>query len=144
MVDDLAWSRNDAFLILMFNTGALAILPRLGNHLIKIYNPTIINVHFNDAADFTNYRVPRAFNELIQKTEITNKVKKHITTSVSGSRWRLTVHPSEEAFIVYSGSVAFLMQLEVSHDMQGLFNQPKSQYLITRFYNSMHGILKNH
>ena len=30
-VDDLAWTRNDAFLILMFNTGALAVLPRLGS-----------------------------------------------------------------------------------------------------------------
>ena len=30
-VDDMAWTRNDAFLILMFNTGALAVLPRLGS-----------------------------------------------------------------------------------------------------------------
>lgn len=43
-VDDLAWTRNDAFLILMFNTGALAVLPRLGSQLLKIYNPTICNV----------------------------------------------------------------------------------------------------
>ena len=31
LVDDLAWSKNDAFLILIFNTGALAVLPRMGN-----------------------------------------------------------------------------------------------------------------
>ena len=31
LVDDFAWTRNDAFVILMFNTGALAMLPRLGS-----------------------------------------------------------------------------------------------------------------
>ena len=44
-VDDLAWTGNDAFLILMFNTGAIAVLPRLGSQLLKIYNPTVSNVH---------------------------------------------------------------------------------------------------
>ena len=69
-VDDLAWTRNDAFLILMFNTGALAVLPRLGSQLLKCYNPTIINVHYKDAQNFTQYKLPRGFNELIPKTEI--------------------------------------------------------------------------
>ena len=75
-VDDLAWTRSDAFLILMFNTGALALLPRLGSQLIKIYNPTIINVHFSEAANFSSYKAPRGFNELIPKSEIATKVKK--------------------------------------------------------------------
>ena len=75
-IDDLAWTHNDAFLILIFNTGALAVLPRLGGQLLKLYNPTIINVHYKDAANFSSYREPRGFNELIPKTEIVNKVKK--------------------------------------------------------------------
>ena len=48
-VDDFMWTRNDAFLVMMFNTGALAVLPRLGSSLLQIYNPTIINVHYKDA-----------------------------------------------------------------------------------------------
>ena len=76
-MDDLAWTNNDAFLILMFNTGALAVLPRLGNRLLQIYNPTIINVHYKDAANFSHYRQPRGFNELIPKNEISSKLKKH-------------------------------------------------------------------
>lgn len=76
-MDDLAWTNNDAFLILMFNTGALAVLPRLGSRLLQIYNPTIINVHYKDAQNFSQYRLPRGFNELIPKNEISAKVKKH-------------------------------------------------------------------
>jgi len=33
-IDDLAWSLNDAFVILMFKTGSISILPRLGSHLL--------------------------------------------------------------------------------------------------------------
>ena len=49
-VDDMAWTRNDAFLILMFNTGALAVLPRLGSQLLKIFNPTISNLANTDTS----------------------------------------------------------------------------------------------
>ena len=49
-VDDMAWTRNDAFLILMFNTGALAVLPRLGSQLLKIFNPTIPNLANTDTS----------------------------------------------------------------------------------------------
>jgi len=30
-IDDISWTHNDAFLILVFNTGAIAVLPRLGS-----------------------------------------------------------------------------------------------------------------
>ena len=40
-IDDAAWTSNDAFVILIFNSFTLAILPRLGNALIAFYNPTI-------------------------------------------------------------------------------------------------------
>jgi len=30
-IDDIAWTQNDAFLLLIFSTGAIAILPRLGS-----------------------------------------------------------------------------------------------------------------
>ena len=48
-VDDIAWSHTDAFVLLMLNSGALAVLPRLGNSLIRIFNPTMSNVDFKDA-----------------------------------------------------------------------------------------------
>ena len=149
-VDDMAWTRNDAFLILMFNTGALAVLPRLGSQLLKIYNPTIINVHYKDAANFTQYKVPRGFNELIPKNEIQTKVKKHqksseqAATSPNGSSgYRLAMHPSEEAFIVYSGCVVYLMQLELEPEMQELFDQENKNYYFMRFCFSMKSLARD-
>lgn len=54
-VDDLAWSHSDAFVLLMLNSGALAVLPRLGNSLIRILNPTLPNVDYNDAHLYSQY-----------------------------------------------------------------------------------------
>ena len=117
-VDDLAWTRNDAFLILMFNTGALAVLPRLGSQLLKIFNPTIANVNQIDVTNVANYKVPRGFNELFPNGAVSSLVKKSQqvegaqTTSLSpngSSGYRISMHPDEEAFIVYSGSVVFVM-----------------------------------
>ena len=31
VIDDFQWTINDAFIVLLFNTGSLAILPRLGS-----------------------------------------------------------------------------------------------------------------
>ena len=65
LVDDFAWTRNDAFVVLMFNTGALALLPRLGSQLISVYNPTIVNVGRDEAHLYEQYNQPRGFNQLI-------------------------------------------------------------------------------
>ena len=43
-IDDVAWTNNDVFVILLFNANSFALLPRLGNSLVAIYNPTIINI----------------------------------------------------------------------------------------------------
>ncbi len=43
-IDDASWTKNDAFVILIFNSFTFAVLPRLGNSLIAIYNPTINNI----------------------------------------------------------------------------------------------------
>jgi hypothetical protein len=43
-IDDIAWTNNDAFVIILFNSCTLAILPRLGSNLISIYNPTLSNI----------------------------------------------------------------------------------------------------
>ena len=152
-VDDLAWTRNDAFVILMFNTGALAVLPRLGSQLLKIYNPTIINVHYKDAANFTQYKVPRGFNELIPKNEIVAKVKKwkkpgneqsHPSATANGSTgYRLAMHPSEDAFIVYSGSVAYIMQLELEPELEELFDKENKNYYFMRFCFSMKSLSRD-
>ena len=74
-VDDMAWTRNDAFLILMFNTGAISVLPRLGSQLLKIFNPTLGNIHGNDIANQNNYKVPRGFNELIPSTQVSATIR---------------------------------------------------------------------
>ena len=74
IVDDFAWTRNDAFVILMFNTGALAMLPRLGSQLISIYNPTIINVDRNEAHLYEQYNQPKGFNQLILNKDVATKV----------------------------------------------------------------------
>jgi hypothetical protein len=43
-IDDACWTSNDAFVILIFNSFTFAILPRLGNSLVAIYNPTMENI----------------------------------------------------------------------------------------------------
>ena len=43
-IDDIAWTNNDAFVIIIFNSCTFAVLPRLGSSLIAIYNPTLMNI----------------------------------------------------------------------------------------------------
>lgn len=43
-IDDVAWTNNDAFVVIIFNSFTFGILPRLGNTLVAIYNPTIQNI----------------------------------------------------------------------------------------------------
>jgi hypothetical protein len=50
-IDDVAWTNNDAFVILLFNSCTFAILPRLGNSLIAIYNPTLQNISMKGTGD---------------------------------------------------------------------------------------------
>lgn len=114
IIDDMAWTKNDAFVVLIYNTGAVAILPRLGGQLIKVFNPTIINVHYKDAANFASYREPRGFNELIPKSEIVNKIKK--STGLASQGYRIAVHPCQEAFVIYTGTIAYLMVVDLSNN----------------------------
>jgi len=44
MISNLEWTHNDAFVIVLFNTGALAVLPRLASNFLKVFNPTINNI----------------------------------------------------------------------------------------------------
>lgn len=64
-IDDIAWTNNDAFVIIIFNSLTFAVLPRLGNALIALYNPTIQNISSKLVDQFQHYRTPRKFNELI-------------------------------------------------------------------------------
>lgn len=43
-VDDVAWTNNDAFVLMAFSSGSFAVLPRLGSNLIQIFNPTVVNI----------------------------------------------------------------------------------------------------
>lgn len=47
-IASLEWTHNDAFVIVLFNTGALAVLPRLASSFLKVYNPTVGNIGQND------------------------------------------------------------------------------------------------
>jgi hypothetical protein len=40
---ELQWTHNDAFVLVLFTTGALAVLPRLASSFIKVMNPTRLN-----------------------------------------------------------------------------------------------------
>lgn len=53
-IDDVSWTNNDAFVILLFNSCTLAILPRLGNSLIAIYNPTLQNISMKTTVDVSS------------------------------------------------------------------------------------------
>lgn len=44
VIDDFVWTNNDAFVIILFSSSSIAILPRLGSTVVAIYNPTIINI----------------------------------------------------------------------------------------------------
>lgn len=44
IIDDVCWTRNDAFVVLVLNSCTFAVLPRLGNALVALYNPTIANI----------------------------------------------------------------------------------------------------
>lgn len=149
-VDDFAWTNNDAFLILMLNTGAMAVLPRLGCQLLKIFNPTIVNVHYKDAPNYEQYKVPRGFNELIPKSDVSTKVKKTkgldkqlLQTANGSTGYRIQMHPSEEAFIIYSGSVAYVMQLELEPELSELFDHENKSYFFMRFCFSMKNLARD-
>lgn len=43
-IDDVCWTNNDAFVIIIFNSCSFAVLPRLGSSLVQIYNPTLMNI----------------------------------------------------------------------------------------------------
>lgn len=143
-IDDLAWTRNDAFVILMFNTGALAILPRLGSQLLRIFNPTLMNVDRNDASLYEQYNQPRGFNELIMNRDIAAKVKKlKAKQGVVSSRYQIQMHPSQEAFVVYDGYVAFVMRLELEPELSELFDRKNMSYYFIRFCFSMNVLAKD-
>ena len=97
-----------------------------------MFNPTIINVHYKDAANFASYREPRGFNELIPKTEVVSKVKK-LSQPVEAAGYRLAMHPSQEAFIVYSGTIAYIMELELGNSTKLSSMFDKSTCCISRF-----------
>jgi hypothetical protein len=65
-ISSLEWTHNDAFVVILFSTGALAVLPRLASSFLKMYNPTVQNIGGNDMLR-EQYEKPRWFNEVIMK-----------------------------------------------------------------------------
>ena len=53
------------------------------------------------------------------------------------------MHPNEEAFIVYNGQVAFVMQLELEPELQELFDHENKSYYFMRFCFSMRVLSKD-
>ena len=128
----------------MFNTGAMALLPRLGSQLLRIFNPTLINVDRNDASLYDQYNMPRGFNELIMNREIATKVNKLKTKQgVLSSRYMIHMHPNQEAFVVYDGYVAYLMRLELEPELSELFDRKNMSYYFIRFCFSMNMLAKD-
>ena len=64
-IDDIAWTNNDAFIIIIFNCCSFAVLPRLGSSLVQIFNPTLMNISQKMVDQFQHYKTPKTFNELI-------------------------------------------------------------------------------
>jgi hypothetical protein len=65
LIDDVAWTKNDCFVVILFSTCTIAILPRLGNALVAFYNPTLQNISTKQVDFCQHYRAPRCFNELV-------------------------------------------------------------------------------
>ncbi len=53
------------------------------------------------------------------------------------------MHPSEEAFIVYSGTIAYIMQLELEPEIDQLFEQENKNYYFMRFCFSMKSLSRD-
>ena len=143
-IDDIAWTRNDAFIILMFNTGAMALLPRLGSQLLRIFNPTLMNVERNDNHLYEQYNLPRGFNELIVSRQVAAKVKNlKAKQGVSATRYQIHMHPNQDAFVIYDGYVAFVMRLELEPELSELFDRKNMSYYFIRFCFSMNLLAKD-
>lgn len=100
-VDDIQWTLNDAFVLVMFSTGALAVLPRLGSQLLSVFNPTLANIPRKEVQLFEQYKHPRMFNQLIVSSDVQQHIKK-LKNEVR-PRFRIVMHPFELAFTVYDG-----------------------------------------
>lgn len=64
-ISSLVWTHNDAFVIAMFSSGALAVLPRLTGNFLKIINPTLSMASKGDINLAQHYSVPRSFIEIL-------------------------------------------------------------------------------
>ena len=72
---------------------------------------------------------------------MTAQIKKCTLAKTGG--YRIAMHPIEEAFIIYSGKIAFLMQLEFEPELQELFDQENKSYYFMRFCFSMKSLSKD-
>lgn len=63
-ISSLVWTHNDAFVIAIFSSGAIAVLPRLTGNFLKIINPTICMASKGDTSLAQHYSVPRSFIEV--------------------------------------------------------------------------------
>jgi len=121
--------------LLLFSTGALAVLPRLGSQLLQMNNPTLANIQKKDVQLYEQYKHPRMFNQLIQTADVQMHVKK-LKGDVK-QRFRLNMHPFELAFTVYDGQVAFVMRMELEPELTELFERKNMSYYFMRFCFSM-------
>ncbi len=64
-ISSLVWTHNDAFVIAMFSSGAIAVLPRLTGNFLKIINPTLCMASKGDTSLAQHYSAPRSFIEVL-------------------------------------------------------------------------------
>ena len=59
------------------------------------------------------------------------------------SRYKLSMHPNMEAFIVYDHYAAFIMRLELEPELSELFDRKNTSYYFIRFCLSMSTLSKD-
>jgi len=53
------------------------------------------------------------------------------------------MHPTEEAFIIYNGAIAYLMELELEPELEEMFDHENKSYYFMRFCFSMKSLSKD-
>eukprot|EP00347_Sterkiella_histriomuscorum_P020361 403338103 len=135
-IDDVCWTNNDAFVLIIFNSCSFAVLPRLGSNLVKIFNPTIMNISQKMVDQFQHYKTPKSFNELILPMPIQQK-HPQAKQSLSLNQKYITMHPYEESIIISDGQMVFIFRIEFEPELTDLFSKTNMSYFFLRFCISL-------
>jgi hypothetical protein len=51
----MEWTQNDAFVVVLFSSGCIGVVPRLASSFLKVYNPTVDNIPRYDQQMWEHY-----------------------------------------------------------------------------------------